>query len=46
MRAISKVLGFLIYWPVRKEEGEGNVEIGLRLDWLWTRIFLDVDLEA
>ena len=47
MKAISKVLGLLIYWLVGKEgEGEGNVEIVLRLDWLWTWILLDVDLEA
>ena len=47
MKAISKVLGFLIYWLVGKEEeGEGNVEIVLGLDWLRIGIFLDVDLEA
>ena len=47
MKAISKVLGFLTYWLIEKEgEWEGNVEIVLRLDWLWTWIFLDVDLEA
>ena len=48
MKAISKVLGFLIYWLVGKEEeeGEGNVEIVLGLGWLRIGIFLDVDLEA
>ena len=46
MKTISKVLGFLTYWLVGKEEGENSVEIVLRLDWLWTRIFLEVDLEA
>ena len=47
MKAISKVLGFLTYWLIEKEgEEEGNVEIVLGLDWLWTWIFLEVDLEA
>ena len=38
----------MTYWLVEKEEGEreGNVEIVLGLDWLWTGIFLEVDLEA
>ena len=34
MKAISKVLAFLTHWLVEKEEGEGSVEIVLRLDWL------------
>ena len=35
MKAISKVLGFLIYWLIgKKEVREGKVEIVLGLDWL------------
>ena len=46
MKAIYNVLGFLTYWLFGKEEEDESVEIVLGLDWLWTRIFLDVDLEA
>ena len=42
MKAIYKVLGFLIYWLIgKKEEGEGNVEIVLGLDWLWIGIYFE-----
>ena len=53
MKAISKVLGFLTYWLIEKEEGEdgveegeGNVEIVLGPEWLWIGIFLGFDFEA
>ena len=46
MKTISKVLGFLTYWLVEKEEREGSVEIVLGVDWLWTGILLKVDLKA
>ena len=47
MKAISKVLGFLTYWLVQKEEeGEGRVEKVLGLDWIGIGIFLEVDFEV
>ena len=45
MKAIYNVLGFLTYWLFGKEEEDESVETVLGLDWLWTRILLEVDLD-